>query len=447
MINAISKNLLSFIKNSPSCFHVVASIKKILKREGFVELKDHQDFELSNGGKYYITKNDSSIIAFKIGEQLDSYSFNMVASHSDSPSFKLKPVADLLTPDYVKLNVEAYGGMLCSTWFDRPLSLAGRVLVSNGNKIESKLVNFDKNILSIPSVAIHFNRNANDNATYSLAVDMFPTLSQDKMSFKAYLAQENNLDEKDIMSYDLFLYNRQEGYFWGKDDEFISSCKLDDLQCAYTTLMGFIKSSNAHNVSVYCCFDNEEVGSTTRQGANSTFLNDTLKRISLALNKNEEEHYQALAKSFMVSADNAHAVHPNHPELTDPLNKVSINKGIVIKHNAAQSYTTDSISCAIFKKLCENAEVPVQLFTNKSGIRGGGTLGNISASHVSVCSVDIGLPQLAMHSCNETAGTLDNEYMLDTSKIIHRELTMEEAAEEFMNPQLSRFGKLLVKID
>ena len=398
MVNAISKNLLSFIKNSPSCFHVIASIKKILKRDGFVELKEAEEFKVLPAGKYYVTRNDSSIIAFKVGEVLDSYSFNMVASHSDSPSFKVKPQTDLNTPDYHKLNVEAYGGMLCATWFDRPLSIAGRVMYKQDNKVVSQLVNFDKNLLSIPSVPIHFNRTANDNASYSLAVDMFPTMGEDKTPFKTILANEFNLDEESILNFDLFLYNRQEGYFWGSNDEYMSSCKLDDLQCAYTTLMGFVKSSNTHNVSVYCCFDNEEVGSTTRQGANSTFLEDVLRRISFALNKSEEQHYQALAKSFMVSADNAHSVHPNHPELTDPLNKVSMNKGIVIKFNAAQSYTSDSLSAAIFTSICKNVDVPYQLFTNKSGIRGGGTLGNISATHVSIPSVDIGLPQLAMHS-------------------------------------------------
>ena len=366
MVNAISKNLLSFIKNSPSCFHVVASIKKILKREGFVELKESEVFNVIPSGKYYVTRNDSSIIAFKVGDILDSYSFNMVASHSDSPSFKVKPQADLNTPIYHKLNVEAYGGMLCSTWFDRPLSIAGRIMCKQDNKVISKLVNFDKNLLSIPSVPIHFNRSANENATYSLAVDMFPTMGEEKKSFKAILAKEFNVEEESILNYDLFLYSRQEGYFWGLNDEYVSSTKLDDLQCAYTTLMGFVKSNNLHNVSIYCCFDNEEVGSTTRQGANSTFLEDVLRRISCALNKNEEQHLQALAKSFMVSADNAHAVHPNHPELTDPLNNVSMNKGIVIKFNAAQSYTSDSLSSAVFTSICKNVDVPCQMFTNKS---------------------------------------------------------------------------------
>ena len=333
MINSTSKNLLSFIKNSPSAFHSIASIKKVLKREGFIELNESELFNLELSKKYYVTRNDSSIIAFKIAPELDSYSFNIVASHSDSPSFKVKPVSDLHTGYYHKLNVEAYGGMLCATWFDRPLSIAGRIILKKDNKIVTKLVNFDKNVASLPSIPIHFNREANSGFNYNLAVDMVPTISSEKTTFKEYLATYFQEDVNDIVSYDLYLYNRQEGYFWGMNDEYMSSSKLDDLQCAYTTLMGFVKAENKHNVSVYCCFDNEEVGSTTRQGANSTFLEDVLNRVSISLNKTKEQHLQALAKSFMVSADNAHAVHPNHPELTDMVNNVSMNSGIVIKYN------------------------------------------------------------------------------------------------------------------
>lgn len=415
MQNAISKNLLSFIKNSPSPFHTVASIVKILKRDGFEELLENEEFKLEKGGKYYVVRNESSIIAFKVAPSLDNLSFNIVASHSDSPSFKIKPIADLATVGYSRLNVEAYGGMLAATWFDRPLSIAGRVIVNHDNVIESKLVNFDRNLASICSLPIHFNHQANDGYKYNFGVDLFPTISQEKVSFKDLLIKEFELDGE-LLNYDLFLYNRQEGYFWGNDDEFVSSAKLDDLQCAYTTLLGFVKANNNNNVSVYCCFDNEEVGSLTRQGANSTFLEDILRRIVVSLGYDKDSYQKALANSFMISADNAHAVSPNHPELTDQANNVFMNKGIVIKFNAAQSYTSDSISSAIFMKICKNAEVPYQIFTNKSGIRGGGTLGNISASHVSVCSVDIGLAQLAMHSAMESAGTMDNEYMVKAIK-------------------------------
>lgn len=434
MINSTSKNLLSFIKNSPSAFHSIASIKKVLKREGFIELNESELFNLELSKKYYVTRNDSSIIAFKIAPELDNYSFNIVASHSDSPSFKVKPVSDLHTGYYHKLNVEAYGGMLCATWFDRPLSIAGRLILKKDNKIISKLVNFDKNVASLPSIPIHFNREANSGFNYNLAVDMVPTISSEKTTFKEYLANYFQEDVNDIVSYDLYLYNRQEGYFWGMNDEYMSSSKLDDLQCAYTTLMGFVKAENKHNVSVYCCFDNEEVGSTTRQGANSTFLEDVLNRVSISLNKTKEQHLQALAKSFMVSADNAHAVHPNHPELTDMVNNVSMNSGIVIKYNASQSYTSDAISGSIFKSICDNAEVPTQVFTNKSNIRGGSTLGNISATHVSVMSIDIGLAQLAMHSAMETSGTLDNDYMVKAIKEFYESyLTIDENSNYVIN--------------
>lgn len=415
MSNITSENLLAFIKNSPSAFHSILSIVKVLNREGFIRLDENENFNLTNGSKYYVIRNDSSIIAFKIGEELDNYAFNIVASHSDCPSFKIKQI-EQLKGEYNRLNVEGYGGMLCATWFDRPLNIAGRVIVKENNKLVSKFVNFNRNVASIPSVAIHFNRQANDNATYSLATDMFPTISLNNKPFKEILANELNVNVDSILQHDLYLINHQDGYFWGLDDEYISSPKLDDLQCAYTTLLGFIKSNNKHNISVYCCFDNEEVGSTTRQGANSNFLDTILNRINTALNKNSEDFYRALANSFMISADNAHAVHPNRQEFTDSENKVYMNKGIVIKFNASQSYTSDSLSSSIFTKICENVNVPVQYFSNKSGIRGGSTLGNISNSHVSILSVDIGLAQLAMHSACETSGTIDNEYMVSAIK-------------------------------
>lgn len=418
MQNTTSKNLLTFIKNSPSAFHSIASIKKILIREGFNQIEENEVFNITKGGKYFVTRNDSSIIAFKVGTTLDNFSFNMVASHSDSPSFKVKPNSINDTGKFLNVAVEGYGGMLCSTWFDRPLSIAGRVLIKNDDVIESKLINIDKNLLSIPSIPIHFNREANSGYNYNIAKDMQPTLalSIKDYSLKDLIATTLNENKENILSYDLYLYNRQEGYFWGLDDEFISSCKLDDLQCAYTTLLGFVKATNPHNISIYCCFDNEEIGSSTMQGANSNFLESTLKRISNSLGKNEEEFTVALANSFMVSADNAHSVHPTHSDLTDSLNYVLPNKGIVIKSNASQSYCSDALSIAIFKEICKNADVPTQDFTNRSDIRGGSTLGNISIRHVSIKSIDIGLAQFAMHSCNETSGAKDSDYMIKAIK-------------------------------
>jgi len=411
MENIISKNLLSFIKNSPTSFHAISTIKKTLVRENYVELKENKPFEIVKGGKYYVTRNDSSIIAFKVGEELDKYAFNIVASHSDSPMFKIKQEADLGGDGYAKLNAEVYGGFIFSSWLDRPLSVAGRVIVNDNDKLVSKLVNFDKNMVIIPNVCIHFNRTVNDGYKYNPACDMVGITNLNNEKFKSLVAKELKVNEENINQYDLFIYNRQEGVFAGANDEFIMSPRIDDLQCAYTTLMGFIKASNTHNISMYCCFDNEEVGSTTRQGANSTFLEDIIDRINNALKKSKDELYQAIDNSFMISADNAHAVHPNHPELTDQDNKVYMNKGIVIKYNAAQSYTSDSVSGAIFKEICKKVNVPTQVFANRSNIRGGGTLGNISTTHVSLKTVDIGLAQLAMHSAFETSGTEDSEYM------------------------------------
>lgn len=418
MPSATSKNLLTFIKNSPSAFHSIASITKILNREGFIELKETEPFSLKQGEKYYVVRNMSSIIAFKVGSNLKNVNFQIVASHSDCPGFKVKPNSEInVNNQYLKLNVEGYGGMLCAPFLDRPLSLAGRVMIKEDRFLKQKLLNFDRNLLSIPNVAIHMNRKANEGYQYNMAVDMMPTLSLNtSLTLKQLIADELQVSAEMILGYDLYLYHHAEGYFWGAEEEFISAPKLDDLQCAYTTLMGFIKGSNEQNISVYCCFDNEEVGSMTRQGADSDFLSATLRRITLSLQMNEEEHACVLARSFMISADNAHALHPTHPELSDPQNQVYLNQGIVIKYNAAQSYTSDSLSASIFQKICEQVAVPYQFFTNRSDLRGGGTLGNISGSHVSIPSVDIGLPQLAMHSCMETAGNLDNDYMVKAIK-------------------------------
>lgn len=412
----LSVDLLNFIKKSPSAFHAIKEISELLLKEGFLPLNEGKKFLLEKGKKYFVTRNQSSIIAFKVGSSIDEYSFNIVASHSDSPSFKVKPNSELEVKGYTKIDVEPYGGMIASSWFDRPLSLAGRVILNNEEGIESRLINFPSNLLSLPNVAIHMNRDINSGYKYNFAVDMMPTLSQDKVTLKSLIARELNVQEEKIMTYDLFLYNRSEGYNWGANEEFISSPKLDDLQSAYTTLLGFIQGENEESINVYACFDNEEVGSTTRQGADSSFLEDVLKRISMSLGYSEEEHMASLNRSFAVSADNAHAIHPNHPELCDPLNQVEMNKGIVIKNNAAQSYTTDSYSAAIFMKICSKVDVPVQFFNNRSDLKGGGTLGNISCSHASIATVDIGLPQLAMHSCMETAGTKDNEYMIKAIK-------------------------------
>lgn len=411
-----TQGLFDFIQQSPTAFQAVQTIKDILDSRGFKCLEEGQKWEIEKGGKYYTTKNNSSIIAFNIGNDLENYSFNMSASHLDSPSFKVKPNSMMKTDNtYVKLNVEAYGGMILATWLDRPLSVAGRVMVKHDNAYLARLVNIDRDLLMIPNVAPHMNRTINDGFKYNMQVDMLPLMAMDieaKDPLKDLLAKELNEDVDSILSYDLFLYVRDKGRVWGMNEEFIASPRLDDLQCAYCSLEGFLNASNAQSINVCACFDNEEVGSRTRQGAASTFLYDVLWRINQALGFDDERYYQAIAGSMMLSADNAHAVHPNHAELADPTNRVYMNKGIVVKFNAAQSYTTDSLSAAIFMDLCQRAGVPYQTFTNRSDLRGGGTLGNISTSHVSVNTVDIGLAQLGMHSAYEVAGVKDIAYMI-----------------------------------
>lgn len=406
--------LLDFIKNSPSMFHAIDNLQNRLKKNGFVELKETEAFSIQPGGKYYVTRNQSSIIAFSIAKELTNYHYQLVASHSDSPTFKLKAVHDVADKDYTKFNAEAYGGMISSTWFDRPLSIAGRILVCEDNSISSKLVNIDRDLVIIPNVAIHFNRDVNKGFAINNQVDMLPLFSTGNKAGKLLesLAASVNVKAEAIIAHDLYLYTRTPGAIFGADEEFIGSPKLDDLECGFTSFEAFINASPKAGINVFCCFDNEEVGSTSKQGANGTLLADVLKRINNALGKTEDEYYQAIAKSFMVSADNAHAVHPNHPEYCDKDNRAYMNAGPVVKFSANQKYTTDGISASVFKEICKAAGVPTQNFVNRSDLAGGSTLGNLANTQVSMNTVDIGLAQLAMHSAYETAGSLDVELMV-----------------------------------
>ena len=415
------KQLFKFIENSPSCFHAIKTITEELKNEGFVEIKEKDTWQIEQGKKYYVTRNLSSVIAFKI-PQNDFKSFNIVASHSDSPTFKIKENAEIeVNNKYVKLNTEKYGGMICSTWFDRPLSIAGRILVKENNAVKTHLVNIDKDLVIIPNLAIHMNREVNDGYTYNAQIDMLPLYGDNssKGSLMKTIAKEVNVEEESILGTDLFLYNRMNGTKIGANEEYISSPRLDDLECAFTSLSAFLSENTSNSASVYCVFDNEEVGSGTKQGADSTFLYDVLRRINISLGKTEEDYYRLISSSFMVSADNAHALHPNYTDKSDLTNKVYMNDGIVIKYNANQKYTTDAVSASIFKTICDSVDVPYQTFTNRSDILGGSTLGNISNAHVSLNTIDIGLAQLAMHSTYETAGAKDVTYMIDAIKAFY----------------------------
>jgi len=425
--------LLDFIEKSPSCFHVIDNMKKELAAAGFAELKERDSWQLKAGGAYYVTRNDSAIIAFRVPASGRVQGYQIVASHSDSPSFKVKenPEAEA-EGAYVKLNVEKYGGMILSTWLDRPLSAAGRILVncSDGDadgrrkriRLESRLVNISRDLLMIPNLAIHMNPEANNGYKYNPKTDMMPVLgaiSSDgaKPSLAALVACEAGVDPADIVTTDLYLTNRQKGTLWGADREFIASPKLDDLECAYASLQGILQAEGqSENVCVHCVLDNEEVGSETKQGAAGTFLADTLKRICTCLGGSEEDYLRAAAGSFLISADNAHAVHPNRGDMADSSNRPKLNGGIVIKYSGNQKYASDAVSAAILKMLCEKAEVPVQTYTNRSDIAGGSTLGNISTTQVSINSVDIGLAQLAMHSAYESAGVRDITYLMELVK-------------------------------
>lgn len=412
MCNQRAEQLLAFIEKSPSCFHVIENMKKELQQAGFVELQERECWDLEESGRYFVTRNDSSIIAFTIPKK-EFGGFQIMASHSDSPTFKIKENPEMAAEQYVKLNVEKYGGMLCAPWFDRPLSVAGRVMVKEENRISSRLVDVDRDLLLIPNLAIHMNREINDGYKYNAQTDMLPLFGEaaDKDTFLKIVAEAAGVEEGQILAHDLFLYLRQKGVIWGAKEEFVSGGKLDDLECAYASLQGILTGGNEENVCVHCVLDNEEVGSGTKQGAASTFLKDTLVRINRCLGRTEEQYYTALASSFMVSADNAHGVHPNKTDKADPTNRPRLNGGVVIKYSANQKYTTDAVSAAVMKMICEQADVPVQIFTNRSDMLGGSTLGNISNTQVALNTVDIGVAQLAMHSPYETAGVRDVEYL------------------------------------
>lgn len=416
MYKKISQEMAAFLKKCPTAFHAVRNIGEELEENGYERLRESGRWDLKPGGKYYVTRNDSSIIAFNIGTKLEDYSFHIAASHSDFPTFKIKENAEIeVKSKYMQLNTEGYGGMLCATWFDRPLSVAGRVIVKEGDFFSSKLVNIDRDLVMIPSMAIHMNRKVNDGYAYNKQVDMLPLFGggdSDKGDFRHLIAEAAGVPEESVFGSDLYLYNREEPSVWGAKEEFISAQHLDDLQCAYASLKGFLDGHQEKNVNVYACFDNEEVGSGTKQGAGSTFLYDILNRIHMGLGKSEEDYYRAVSGSFMLSADNAHAVHPNHPEKTDVGNCVYMNEGIVVKAHAGQKYTSDAVSIALFREICKRADVPVQFFANRSDEAGGSTLGNISSTKVSLNTVDIGMPQLAMHSAYETAGIKDTLYMI-----------------------------------
>ena len=403
--------MLAFLDACPTSFHATEAMKKTLLANGFIFLKENEKWMLEEGKGYFTTRNGSSLIAFTIPKGGIS-SFRIMASHSDSPTFKIKENPEIYVENqFVMLNVEKYGGAILSSWLDRPLSVAGRVIVKEDGQFVQRLVNIDRDLLIIPNLAIHINRSINEGYSYNPQKDMLPIFGDitAKGTFMKTVAEAAGVKEEEILGHDLYLYNRQKSTVWGAGQEFIASPRLDDLNCAYLSLQGFLQGKKEKYAALHCVFDNEEVGSSTRQGAASTFLRDTLQRIAACLKMSQEELQIAVAQSFMVSADNAHAIHPAHTDKADPVNRPQLNKGIVIKFSADQNYCSDGLSAAMFRDICQRSGAACQVFHNRSDQRGGATLGNLSVLQMPFITVDIGLPSLAMHAPYEVAGIRDHE--------------------------------------
>ena len=410
----MNRSLADMLDRCPSAFQAAQYVRARLKEAGFTELKESDSWQLEHGGRYFMVRNESAVMAFMIPEG-DFHGYMISGAHIDSPAWKIKENPEMVANGYVRLNVEGYGGMLMNPWFDRPLGICGRLIVMRDGKFETIPVHIDKDLAVIPSLAIHMNRGVNKGVEINPQADMLPVWSDDsgKGTFMKTIAGLCGVKEEEILGHDLYLYVREKARIWGKDDEYISGPHLDDLQSSFGTLEGFLAAKPEKAVAVCGLFDNEEVGSLSKQGARSTILSDLLARISACFGKDGT----LIANSFMISADNSHALHPNHPEKADPINRLKMNGGIVLKYASNTKYATDGVSAAVFRHICAKAGVPVQVFTNRSDSAGGSTLGNLCNEHVSLNMADIGLAQLAMHSCYETAGTRDTEYLVKAMKL------------------------------
>ncbi len=413
-----AQDLIDFIYKSPSAFHARKNIEEILIKEGYKKIDLKDKWNLEKEGKYYVVKNSSALVGFQIGRgEIEEDGFKLIGAHTDAPSFKIKANPEMLVENkYLKLNTEVYGGPILSTWFDRPLSLAGRVNISSENLFKPKelLVDIEKPISIIPNLAIHMNRKVNEgvkinpqNHTLPLLANINEDFEKDGFLLKL-LADKLDIDVEDILDFELFLYEVEKGSLLGLNEEFISVGKLDDLAMVHAGLHGLRKSKLGRATNVFVCFDNEEVGSRTKQGAASPMLKTILERISLSLGKNKEEFYRGLANSFIISADQAHGLHPNYLDQHDPTSRPVINGGPAIKFAANQAYTSDSFSAAVYRGICRSINVPLQEFLNRSDKRGGSTIGPISSSQLDIPSIDIGNPILGMHSIRELGGVDDH---------------------------------------
>lgn len=425
-----AQELIDFIYESPTAFHAVENIKKQLQVAGFKELKEEEKWFLENGKKYFTIKNNSALTAFVVGmDNVCENGFKILGAHTDSPTFRIKPNCEMTSEGkYIKINTEVYGGPILNTWLDRPLSMAGRIVLRGENALypKERLLNIKKPIMIIPNLAIHMNREVNKGVELNRQVDTLPILSliKDKFEKDNYIlkiiAKELDVNIKEILDFDLFLYEYEKGSIIGMEDEFISCGRLDDLEAIHAGVASIINTEVSKATNVLVCFDNEEVGSSTKQGADSNMLSNVLERIVLAKGGNREDLFRGLAKSFMISCDAAHAIHPNNSAKSDPTNRPMLNNGPAIKIAASQSYTSDANSSAVFEMICKNAKVPFQKFVNRSDERGGSTIGPISSTHINIRSVDIGIPMLAMHSIRELCGVSDHYYSLKCFEEFYR---------------------------
>lgn len=406
-----AENMLDFIYESPTQFNAVAVSTEILEKNGFEKLNPKENWKLEVGKKYYTTKNSSALVAFKVNsDEIEKEGFRIIGSHTDSPGFRIKPNAEMESCGaYLKLNTEGYGGMILSTWLDRPLAMAGRVFLRGENPFKpvEKIVNINKPVCIIPNLAIHMNRSINDGYKYNKQTDMLPLvglineqLEKDNYMVKL-LASELNVEIEEIIDFDIFLYEYEKGCFTGANEEFISTGRLDNLSMYYSSVEALLDSNSKSGISIAVGFDNEEVGSSTKQGADSNMLLNILERICISLGKDRQQFFEAIENSFIISSDLAHAVHPNVNSMADPTNRPVMGKGPVIKVHAGQAYTSDGYSISVYKEICRECGVEYQEFVNKSDQRGGSTIGPISSTHIDIPSVDIGAPILSMHSIRE----------------------------------------------
>lgn len=441
MKNQLNDELIAFLNESHNEYLAANLIRKILSKSGFKEIKENETWNLKENSKYFFLRNGNSLVAFVTPYRLNKSDFyyKIISSHLDSPALKLKENPAVCTNFYEKWKVEVYGGLINSTYVDRPLGLAGRLIVKTKNGLETRIVDTKKAVAIIPNVAIHQNRNINNGFIYNPQVDLLPLAGTgEKAHYFDEIVSSFLKDDEEIVSYDLYLYNFDKAQYVGFNDDLICGQKEDDLSSAFLSLKTLVDSETNYNesgIKIAAFFNNEETGSLSFSGADSDLLKSTLRRIALSFNAKGSEYFAAIKKSFVLSADNGHAIHPNHPEMSDDKNLCILNKGILLKFNSNMAYTSDAFTSAFVKTLCKENKIPYQVFFNRSDVRGGSTLGNISISQESILTADIGMPQLAMHSSFETIGSEDTKHMFDLMSCFYETVfKIDNDKITFLNP-------------